>query len=109
MFCLVLCCRTLEMDQKSTIGLRNVEKDQVDCENTWPGAITFEIGEDERKNEQRVHIFNRMETEECYMKLITPCYIENNYANDVVADLDYSRNLLSKELIKKLGVSIEEK
>ena len=72
----------------------NVEKDQVECKNTLPEAITFEIVEDERKNEQRVHIFNKMEIEECYMKFITPCYIENNYAHDAVADLDYTRNLI---------------
>ena len=50
-----------------------------------------------------------METEECYMKFITPCYIEKNYAHDDVADLDYSRNLILKDLMKKLGVSIKEK
>jgi hypothetical protein len=42
------------------------------------------------------------------MKFITPCFVENNYAHDAVADLDYIRNLLSKELVKRLKVSIEE-
>jgi hypothetical protein len=50
-----------------------------------------------------------MEIEGCYMKFITPCYVENNYAHDAVADLDYSRNLLSKELMKRLKVSIKKK
>ena len=81
----------------------------MESKNTWQGEVTFEITANNKENEQRVHVFPRMETEGCYMKFITPCFVENNYAHDAVADLDYSRSLISKELMKKLRVSIEEK
>ena len=81
----------------------------METEETWQGAVTFDITDMGKKNEQRIHIFHRMETDECYMKFITPCHVENIYTNDVVADLDYSRNYVSKELMKRLGLGFEER
>ena len=36
-------------------------------------------------------------------EFITPFHVENIYTNDAMADLDYSRNYVSKELMKGLG------
>jgi hypothetical protein len=63
MFCLMLCCNTLEMEKKSNLGPVNDEKNQVKNKDTWQGEITFEVTADNKEDEQRVHIFNRMETE----------------------------------------------
>lgn len=108
---LMLCCQMLEMDPNSSIGRMCLDKgnclaenDQVETEETWQGAVTFDITDMGKKNKQRIHIFHRMETDECYMKFITPCHVENIYTNDVMADLDYSRNYMSKELMKRLGL-----
>lgn len=48
------------------------------------------------RNEQRVHTISKMETQDCYMKFLTLCFVEELYACDDVADLDYSKNLLHK-------------
>ena len=54
----------LAMSQNnSDLGIMNDEKDQVESKNTWQGEITFEITADNKEDEQRVHTFNRMETE----------------------------------------------
>ena len=50
-----------------------------------------------------------METSDCYLKFITPCFVEEFYAFDVVVELNYSKNLLSNEFFKRLGVKCEKK
>lgn len=51
------------MEKKSNLGPVNDEKNQVKNKDTWQGEITFEVTADNKEDEQRVHIFNRMETE----------------------------------------------
>ena len=74
-------------------------------ENHFSESDTVESG---LRNEQRVHTFSKMVTSDCYMEFITPCFVEELYAFDAVADLDYSTNLLSNEFFKRLGVKCEK-
>ena len=75
-------------------------------ENNFSDSDTVESG---LKNEQRVHTFSKMDTSDCYLKFLTPCFVEELYACDAVADLDYNKNLLHKEFFKRLGVECEKR
>lgn len=68
-----------------------------------------ETVDSEVKIDQRVHTFREMDTPDCCLKFLTPCYVEELYASDAVADLDYYKKFLHKEFFKRLGVQCEKR
>ncbi|GJR40220.1 putative reverse transcriptase domain-containing protein [Tanacetum coccineum] len=76
--------------------------DMIESEGNWSGPEYLDTADSGKKKEVKAFTFDRMESEEVCERYITPGFMEGLDAYDGVTDLEYEKNLISKEFAGKL-------